>query len=112
MMVHSDAFGGLYEDDDESDGFIDSSSISERECQLSSILRGIEHMSDIVLQVRGLESGYSREVHGELTLTENFEQDASTVPRGFQPPFRVKLHYKTSEHQAQFFAPGSRASMI
>jgi hypothetical protein len=49
----------------------------------------LEYLSDLVFIVRGLPSGYSKDVHGSLEFQDkvlhfkNFEQNVKLFPRGF-----------------------------
>jgi hypothetical protein len=49
----------------------------------------LEYLSDLVFRVRGLPSGYSKDVHGSLEFQDkvlhfkNFEQNVKLFPRGF-----------------------------
>eukprot|EP01112_Ceratiomyxa_fruticulosa_P023081 TRINITY_DN868_c0_g1_i1.p1 TRINITY_DN868_c0_g1~~TRINITY_DN868_c0_g1_i1.p1 ORF type:complete len:258 (-),score=50.52 TRINITY_DN868_c0_g1_i1:192-965(-) len=59
------------------------------------LVQGICHQSDITFLVAGLQSGHSRDIHGQMEILG--------VP--FSPPL---LHYKVTENNAQFFLPGTK----
>jgi hypothetical protein len=59
-----------------------------------------EHLADVVFRVSGLPTGYSKDVHGQVEVVH--KRDA----KSYEAPKRVKLHYKTFEHQVKLFAPG------
>lgn len=60
--------------------------------------------ADFVITARGLESGYSRDVHGLLSI--------KSYKVGVPAPPDVQLHYKTHEKGISFFAPGTSAAVL
>eukprot|EP00761_Pharyngomonas_kirbyi_P007206 gb/GECH01007216.1/.p1 GENE.gb/GECH01007216.1/~~gb/GECH01007216.1/.p1 ORF type:complete len:285 (+),score=75.72 gb/GECH01007216.1/:1-855(+) len=66
-------------------------------------IRSAEHRSDLIFSVSGLPTGYSKEVHGQVTVKEM----PSEIGERVQP---VTLHFKTFEHNIKFFSPGSKLS--
>eukprot|EP00742_Colponemidia_sp_Colp-10_P003285 GILJ01003496.1.p1 GENE.GILJ01003496.1~~GILJ01003496.1.p1 ORF type:complete len:265 (-),score=29.34 GILJ01003496.1:120-914(-) len=60
-------------------------------------LRSIEHLADVRFEVMGLETGYSRDVHGQLLVTVVDER--SQTP---SPPVRVR--YKITEAGVKLFS--------
>jgi dethiobiotin synthetase len=66
----------------------------------SRLANAAEHLSDVVFRVSGLPTGYSKDVHGQVEVIHR--KDSTS----YEPPKRVKLHYKTFEHQVKLFAPG------
>jgi hypothetical protein len=69
----------------------------------------VSRLAHVVLAVQGLESGVSRDVHGQVTLMRGVVKMDVTRASTFHPRL---LHYRLLENGAQFFAPGYAASVI
>jgi len=63
------------------------------------------HITDVILSVRPLTSGFSREVHGQLSLIRGprFNTDITFTPNC--------LHYRIMDTTVQFFLPGHPSSV-
>ncbi|CAG8597863.1 16490_t:CDS:2 [Cetraspora pellucida] len=62
-------------------------------------IKSLIYRSEYILSVRGLESGFSRDVSGEITIARG--------PKNFERWFRPStLHYKILDNNVQFFAKG------
>ncbi|XP_019618100.1 PREDICTED: elongator complex protein 6-like [Branchiostoma belcheri] len=73
----------------------------------STLFRHMAYHSTVHLAVEGLSSGYSRDVHGQVTVTFRNVQDPS------QPQTRMKtLQYKVEERNVSFFAPGTSRAVL
>lgn len=56
------------------------------------IINFMNHISDLSFSIKGLPTGYSKDVHGEVTFhTEN----------------EITLHFKTFDQNVKLFVPGS-----
>jgi len=61
-----------------------------------------EQASDMVFRVKGLPTGYSKDVHGLVNVIAKLNNE-SCVPQ-------IKtLHYKTMDYSVRFFVPGAGA---
>jgi len=60
-----------------------------------AFVKGLQHMADVTFVVGGLESGHSKDIHGQI--------EVSGVPHA--PPL---LHFKVFENNVQVFPPGTR----
>ncbi|KAI9599589.1 hypothetical protein BDF19DRAFT_462272 [Syncephalis fuscata] len=81
----------------------------EADAEHDLCMKLIARLPHTILAVQGLESGVSRDVHGQITLMRgaaSVETDRSTK---FHPRL---LHYRLLENGAQFFAPGYASSVI
>ncbi|RKP22459.1 hypothetical protein SYNPS1DRAFT_31944 [Syncephalis pseudoplumigaleata] len=72
-------------------------------------LRMVARLPHVVLAVQGLDSGVSRDVHGQVTLMRGAARMDTARAATFHPRL---LHYRLLENGAQFFAPGYAASVI
>ncbi|KAF0372994.1 elongator complex protein 6 [Gigaspora margarita] len=62
-------------------------------------IKSLIYKSEYLLSVRGLKSGFSRDVSGEITIARG--------PKNFEKWFRpITLHYKILDNNVQFFAKG------
>ncbi|XP_035661620.1 elongator complex protein 6-like [Branchiostoma floridae] len=75
--------------------------------EYSSLFRHMAYHSTVHLAVEGLSSGYSRDVHGQVTVTFRNVLDPS------QPQTRKRrLQYKVEERNVSFFAPGTSRAVL
>ena len=61
------------------------------------LAQSVQHVADLVLAVQGLDTGLSKDVHGQL-LIEYKKQEA-------QSP--LLLHFKCFDQGVNFFQPGT-----
>jgi hypothetical protein len=73
-------------------------------CNAASLARHLRYHADVTLDVSALRTGYSREVHGQVTLTE--------VKQGAAEPTTTVLQYKTRDSGVSFFAPGTSSAVL
>lgn len=78
-VLHADEEGN---DDEESDSFV----------------RSVLSRADIVLMVEGLQSGHSRDVHGQLSIINGPKQRGVVEAQA--------LHYRLMDNNCTFFAKG------
>eukprot|EP00002_Diphylleia_rotans_P038165 TRINITY_DN8636_c0_g1_i1.p1 TRINITY_DN8636_c0_g1~~TRINITY_DN8636_c0_g1_i1.p1 ORF type:complete len:291 (+),score=60.17 TRINITY_DN8636_c0_g1_i1:76-948(+) len=64
----------------------------------SSLYQYSQEVADIFVDVSGLETGYSRDVHGQMIVTQREELATS----------QKVYHYKLGETNSSFFPPGTR----
>eukprot|EP00038_Savillea_parva_P025173 m.46535 g.46535 ORF g.46535 m.46535 type:complete len:288 (-) comp6775_c0_seq1:80-943(-) len=69
-----------------------------------SLARHMRYRADVVLAVAALPSGYSRDVHGQMTVER--------VACGNALPVIDKLHFKTKDNGVAFFAPGTSSAVL
>jgi len=67
------------------------------------VINTFSHAADVIFSVDELESGYSKETHGKLSIQYNsiLSKEQSLLP--------VQLHFKTMEKTVHLFAPGTKA---
>ncbi|CAG8606619.1 3780_t:CDS:2, partial [Ambispora leptoticha] len=76
-----------------------SSADEENARQENLFIKSLQYQSEYILAVRGLGSGFSRDVSGEITLARG--------PRNFDLEYRpTTLQYKILDNNVQFFARG------
>jgi hypothetical protein len=56
-----------------------------------------------VLLMEPLETGYSQEIHGQITLLRGGLWDANSLLPTFTPQI---LHYRCLDHTVRFYVPG------
>ncbi|ORY96195.1 hypothetical protein BCR43DRAFT_473816 [Syncephalastrum racemosum] len=66
-----------------------------------AFVRTMLHSADLVLQVQALQSGFARDVHGQLCILPGPQH----IPDDTIPPAQA-LHYKILDNTAEFFARG------
>ncbi|CAG8465518.1 12698_t:CDS:2 [Dentiscutata erythropus] len=85
-LIHADEVSGL-------------SSTDNIDFDDEIFVKSLIYKSEYLLSVRGLESGFSRDVSGEITIARG--------PKNFEKWFRpTALHYKILDNNVQFFAKG------
>ena len=69
----------------------------------------VAQRADVILYTRPLASGYSQEVHGEVTVQHkpSFWSGRSAAGEGPAVTFRChSMHYVVKDNKVRFFAPG------
>ena len=72
--------------------------------EVASLARHLRFSADVTLAVTALRTGYSREVHGQVSLTE--------IRPGTAEPTTSVLQYKTRDSGVSFFAPGTSSAVL
>jgi hypothetical protein len=90
--------------DPEDDGVFDSVEEMPSIDDDGSVARHLRYTADVALGVTGLKSGYSREVHGQMTAEE--------VRPGCALPTTTVLQFKTRDNGVTFFAPGTSSAVL
>ena len=74
---------------------------------INFVVKNLQHNCDIHLQVFGLPTGYSREVHGQLQVIRNFTQDQSNVMSNSRT-----VQFKIGDKNVHFFAKGTSSAVL
>ena len=74
---------------------------------INFVVKNLQHNCDIHLQVLGLPTGYSREVHGQLQVTRNFTQDHCNVMSSSRT-----VQFKIGDKNVHFFAKGTSSAVL
>ncbi|XP_022083371.1 elongator complex protein 6-like [Acanthaster planci] len=77
------------------------------ECN-AALITQLRHRAHCVLQVQGLDSGYSRDVHGQLKISKR--DPTGTTPNRNQPD--ITLQYKILDKSVTFFAVGTSSAVL
>lgn len=72
------------------------------------VSRYLQHYSDVVIDVRGLQTGYSREVHGQLTV--EWRDRSQTHPGGTKKP--TEMQFRVYDRTISFFALGTSSIVL
>ncbi|KAI9206385.1 uncharacterized protein BJ171DRAFT_29467 [Polychytrium aggregatum] len=72
----------------------------------------IQHLADATLEVRGLESGHSQGVHGQISPIRSPFWITSALDSGRPFPQPHAVHYKLMDSGVQFFAKGLSQGVI
>ncbi|XP_077577002.1 elongator complex protein 6 [Stigmatopora nigra] len=70
------------------------------------LLRGLTHQCSLALAVRGLPTGYCRDIHGQLEVWDRRRQDDG------QQQKKMTFQYKVHDKGASFFAPGTSSAVL
>eukprot|EP01135_Chromosphaera_perkinsii_P012228 Nk52_evm1s2620 gene=Nk52_evmTU1s2620 len=88
-----------------------SSSSSSRDHNNTAIFRALRNLSTLVLVTCGLDSGYSKDVHGQLLIQYvGMGVDGRGINHLLAPTQHV--HYKCTEHNVSFFARGLAKALL
>ncbi|KAF9173868.1 Elongator subunit elp6 [Mortierella sp. AD010] len=83
-------------------------SVLAEEVNQDGLVRGVFYEADYIIDVRGLDSGGSRDVHGQLSLLHGprylLKQRAGEVKENEWPA--LTLHYKILDNNVEVFAKG------
>lgn len=73
----------------------------------------LEQSANVVFRVRGLPTGYSKDVHGLVeVIYEKVTGNEHTDANAMRLLSRQTLHYKCFEHNVTLFSPGSHSDII
>lgn len=109
VLAHADCFGPasshrrILAATEDSESGIPAEGGDRHDIEAGMLLRELAHRADILIDVDGLPTGYSRDVHGQAIITFMKGKNALL-------PTTQILHFKAYEHQVKFFAPGSHHS--
>ncbi|KAG0241160.1 hypothetical protein B0O80DRAFT_437455 [Mortierella sp. GBAus27b] len=84
------------------------------EVNQDGLVKGVFYEADYVIDVRGLDSGGSRDVHGQLSLLHGpqylLRQRAGLVKKNEWPS--LTLHYKILDNNVEVFAKGYSSGVL
>lgn len=75
--------------------------------EYTTLATHLRHRADIVLVVEGLSSGYCKDVHGQLSITNRMSDDAISGRRQHKA-----FHYKVLDKTVNFFPIGTSAAVL
>ncbi|KAF9921771.1 Elongator subunit elp6 [Linnemannia zychae] len=88
--------------------------VMAEEVSQDGLVKGVFYEADYIIDVRGLDSGGSRDVHGQLSLLHGpgylLRQRAGQVKENEWPP--LTLHYKILDNNVEVFAKGYSSGVL
>ncbi|KAF9358154.1 Elongator subunit elp6 [Mortierella sp. AD094] len=89
-------------------------SVLAEEVSQDGLVKGVFYEADYIIDVRGLDSGGSRDVHGQLSLLHGpgylLRQRAGEVKENEWPT--LTLHYKILDNNVEVFAKGYSSGVL
>ncbi|KAF8978130.1 Elongator subunit elp6 [Entomortierella lignicola] len=89
-------------------------SVLAEEVSQDGLVKGVFYEADYIIDVRGLDSGGSRDVHGQLSLLHGpgylLRQRAGEVKENEWPA--LTLHYKILDNNVEVFAKGYSSGVL
>ena len=89
---------------DQTTGLLSLIHCSKDDEEIELLARQLEHSSDICIDAQGLDSGYCKDVHGEITVRRAELKPEKSVTK--------RMQFKISDKMVSFFALGTSAAVL